>query len=149
MHVFRHTAAFGAEQQGVARPEARLGEADRAGGGGEEDQPAFQPRLESIPARMTAHVGDLGIVHPGPLQRLVAPREAAGLDHVDRHAQAGGEPQEGADMSRCAVPRTAQPCPGGMATCSSGLVGLVEREPDRTLVRTPRDAGQAAVPPSP
>ena len=65
-----------------ARFESRLGQAHRAGGG-EEDQSPFQPRLELRPIRVPRHVGDLGIVHPGPLQRLVAPGEAAGLDHVD------------------------------------------------------------------
>ena len=46
---------------------------------------------------------DLGageIVHAGPAQALVVPEEAAGLDDIHRHAEAGGEAQNRAAVLR-------------------------------------------------
>ena len=55
--------------------------------------------------------GDLGIIHSRPLQRPVRPGKAARLDDVDGHAEAGGEPQDRADIA--------------------GLVGLAKGEAHR------------------
>lgn len=47
-----------------------------------------------------APFGRIEIIHPGPAQAAVAEDEAAGLDDLDRQIQAGGEPQQRADILR-------------------------------------------------
>ena len=48
---------------------------------------------------MPPHLCLSGIVHAGALQRAVRKGEAAGFDDVHRHAEAGAQPQDGADVS--------------------------------------------------
>ena len=110
---FRHTGGFAAEQKNVAGGEGKVGIGGR-GFGGEQHDPSLRLRLESAPARMPGHVGGSGIIHPRPLQRLVAPGKAAGLDNVHGRAQARAKAQDRADIP--------------------GLIGLIEGEAHNVVI---------------
>jgi hypothetical protein len=47
---------------------------------------------------MTRDFRQLVVVHGGPADALVVDREAAGLDHVERHVQAGRKADEGPEI---------------------------------------------------
>ena len=75
----------------------------QAGGarGGEQDQPAGRAVApESGPGVVAAELRQVVIVHGGPADALVVDRKAAGLDDVERHAQAGGKTNESAEILR-------------------------------------------------
>ena len=56
--------------------------------------------LKSIPRCMPRHVGEVVIVHGRTPDALVVDRKAARLDHVERCTEAGGKPDEGAEILR-------------------------------------------------
>ena len=100
--VGRHAGAFAAEQQDVVGPESRPRGKRSAPGGGQQDQPAGRPvRGGKRPRRRAGRsVRQVVIVHGGPADALVVDRKAAGLDDVERHAQAGGQADEGPEILR-------------------------------------------------
>src|SRR3546814_21004372 len=58
-----------------------------------------------LPGGMANELQPVEIVHAGASQAPVRPDEAAGLDHVDGDAEAGGEGQDGTGVMRAEIGR--------------------------------------------
>src|SRR5439155_20036905 len=97
---FRPARALGPEQQPVVGAEGEVG-VGGGGPGGQQHQPRAMPDgAVGLPAGMTRELGRAEIVHAGATQPSVVEDEAAGLDDVDRDAEAGGEAEQRAGILR-------------------------------------------------
>ena len=87
MHFVGYAAAFPAQQQDVVGAESKVRQAV-LGLGGEQHQPTLSGRQEGLPGDVAGHLGQIKIIHAGPLQFFVVQQEAAGFDDIHRNAQA-------------------------------------------------------------
>ena len=100
MDLFRHAGALAPEQQPVVGAKGEVG-IGGGGPGGQQNQPRAMPDgAVGLPAGVADELDRAEIVHAGATQPSVVEDEAAGLDDVDRDAEAGGEAEQRAGILR-------------------------------------------------
>ena len=100
MDLGRHAGAFAAEQQGVVGRKATSGKRWAPDVVSSTSRPGVRSRWKAAQEACRTMRGQVVVVHGGAADALVVDRKAAGLDDVERRAQAGGQADEGAEILR-------------------------------------------------
>jgi len=95
-----HPGTFPPDHQPVVMSESKIRIARVAGGGEQDQAPGVAGGAVSIPTRPYGPVEPVQIVHPGAFHAPIVQQESAGLDNIQRHAEAGRQPHQRSGVLR-------------------------------------------------